>query len=669
MFQNQLIMHFYQTLAHRQGLTTTPVEHIAESNRSRYHLPNAAVEYEQCSITYSNKSTSRQVNIFYYAHLKSIYNIVIIVLKVEVNDENPPNTQETKIIFGRDEIDNLFVKSISEIGSSWNLIGGAEGPSLFYYMTDLKKAYLKALKRGLNLRAITVVTKDNIFYARDALKYFSEVRHLEGIVGTFVVSDKHYFGTSMMLYNEGKVKIEEGISKPQYPAELCILSTSKELIYQQQKFFNILWDQAIPAEEKIREIEKLEAPQLKSLDNPFEIQNLLINLLQSVHKDIWLLVSSYIIFEDIQRFSNIFTILQSFQKKKEVRILILTTNDTQKQFSEKTGFKAEGNFEIRYIDYTGLSNFEVEANTLIAIFDRNKSLAIRFKERKENTLDSFSKLIESSVYTVGKDTVMASILLFERLWYQTKLIQNVKDSVSLQKEFVNLAAHELRNPIQPILGLSKFVLDNIKDDEQKEMLNIIVKNVTKLMHITNDIIDLARIEEKILVLNKEKLDLYPYLLNLINEYQTLLLDNNHIELEFKCNNKVLLDLKDFAKGKPKEYDKKYSEISADRFRLSQILYNLIDNANKFTSSGIIKILVEIDEDEVIFSIIDKGTGIDKEILPKLFTKFTTKSFQGTGLGLYICRNIVEAHGGKIWAENNPEGKGATFSFSLPTNQN
>ena len=348
--------------------------------------------------------------------------------------------------------------------------------------------------------------------------------------------------------------------------------------------------------------------------------------------------------------------------------MILTSNDTLKQFSEKTSFKAEDNIEIRYIDYIGLNNFEVEANTLIAIFDRNKSVAIRFKERKENTLDSFSKLIESSVYTVGKDTVMASILLFERLWYQTKLIQNVKDSVSLQKEFVNLAAHELRNPIQPILGLSKFVLDNIKDDEQKEMLNIIVKNATKLMHITNDIIDLARIEEKILVLNKEKLDLYSYLLNLISEYQTLLIDNNHIELEFKCNNKLLLDLKDVSKNKLKDKDKKYFEISADRFRLSQILYNLIDNANKFTSSGVIKILVEIGEDKVTFSIIDKGTGIDKEILPKLFTKFTTKSFQGTGLGLYICRNLVEAHGGKIWGENNVNGNGATFSFSLPINQ-
>jgi signal transduction histidine kinase len=171
------------------------------------------------------------------------------------------------------------------------------------------------------------------------------------------------------------------------------------------------------------------------------------------------------------------------------------------------------------------------------------------------------------------------------------------------------------------------------------------------------------------VLNKEKLDLYPYLVNLISDYQTLLLDYNHIELEFKCNNKSLLDLKDVAEDKLKEHgnDKKYIEISADRFRLSQILYNLIDNANKFTKSRVIKILVEIGEDKVIFSIIDKGTGIDKEILPKLFTKFTTKSFQGTGLGLYICRNIVEAHGGNIWANNKPDGKGAAFSFSLPIN--
>jgi hypothetical protein len=136
---------------------------------------------------------------------------------------------------------------------------------------------------------------------KDALQYFSEIRHLDGILGTFIVSDTHYFGTSMMLYNEGITRTEEGTTKTQHPTESYISSTTRELVNQQQKYFDILWDQAIPAEEKIKEIEKLENPQLKTLDNPFEIQNLLINLIQSVHKDIWLLFSSYSIFENTQR--------------------------------------------------------------------------------------------------------------------------------------------------------------------------------------------------------------------------------------------------------------------------------------------------------------------------------------------------------------------------------
>ena len=225
----------------------------------------------------------------------------------------------------------------------------------------------------------------------------------------------------------------------------------------------------------------------------------------------------------MQRFLNILTTLQSFQEKIEVRVLMLTYNDGPPKPSEQNRFEAatdniplvKSNIEIRYIKNTRLTNFEVEQNTLIAISDRDKSLTIKFKEKKDCSVDSFSKLIESAIYTVGKETVMPSILLFERVWYQTKLIQNVKDSVNLQKEFVSLAAHELRNPIQPILSLSEIVQNKIKDEEQKEMLNIIIKNARKLMHLTDDILDLAKIKEKTLVLNKENLDLYPYLLNLI----------------------------------------------------------------------------------------------------------------------------------------------------------
>ncbi len=197
-----------------------------------------------------------------------------------------------------------------------------------------------------------------------------------------------------------------------------------------------------------------------------------------------------------------------------VMILVLTTNNDPKKPSEQIQIDTakdnvplgKRNIEIRKIENTRLTNYEVQQNTMIAICDGNKSLTIKFNEEKDDTsVDSFSQLIESAIYTVGKETVMPSILLFERLWYQTKLIQNVKDSVNLQKEFVNLAAHELRNPIQPILVLSELVNDKIRDQGQKEMLNIIIKNARKLMNITDDILDLARIEEKILVLNRKKL--------------------------------------------------------------------------------------------------------------------------------------------------------------------
>ncbi len=144
---------------------------------------------------------------------------------------NDRNDGETKIIFGRDEINDLFVKSVSETAVNWDITCPAEFVPLFYYMTDLRKAYKKALERGIKVRAIIGVTKDNIYYVEDGSQYFSEVRHLDGIVGTFVVSDKHYLGTSTILYDEGKVNTEEGINKTQYPTQQCIFSTSRDLVY------------------------------------------------------------------------------------------------------------------------------------------------------------------------------------------------------------------------------------------------------------------------------------------------------------------------------------------------------------------------------------------------------------------------------------------------------
>jgi signal transduction histidine kinase len=124
------------------------------------------------------------------------------------------------------------------------------------------------------------------------------------------------------------------------------------------------------------------------------------------------------------------------------------------------------------------------------------------------------------------------------------------------------------------------------------------------------------------------------------------------------------------------YDFKRKEdiiVEADRDRLAQVIHNLLDNALKFTTDNNQTIFVIVDkkkeEEQVVISVKDTGEGISKEVLPRLFSKFTTSdSKTGTGLGLYICKNIVEAHGGRISAENNSDGKGATFIFTLPINE-
>jgi signal transduction histidine kinase len=245
----------------------------------------------------------------------------------------------------------------------------------------------------------------------------------------------------------------------------------------------------------------------------------------------------------------------------------------------------------------------------------------------------------------------------------------------MQKEFINTAAHELRTPIQPILGLSKIVRDRIQDNEQKDLLDVIIKNANRLKQLTEDILDVTRIEGNKLLLKKESVYLWELLYSITKEFGHNLKSNNnnkdvHLKLHFRD---VDLD----------------TVLFVDKNRIAQVILNLLNNSLKFIKenekshdgigSGNISLIIKKAKinskdnkdnnsfvEEIIISVKDNGKGIDPEIFPRLFTKFVSKSFQGTGLGLYISKNIIEAHGGTIWAQNNGYGEnGATFSFSLP----
>jgi signal transduction histidine kinase len=231
---------------------------------------------------------------------------------------------------------------------------------------------------------------------------------------------------------------------------------------------------------------------------------------------------------------------------------------------------------------------------------------------------------------------------------------NIHDK--MQKEFINITAHELRTPIQPILVLTEYIRNKTKDKEQIELLDVIIKNTKRLKNLAEEILDVTRIERGVMSLNKERFCLDELVVDTVKELQSILDNNNKIKFEYDIhNNDPVL-------------------IYADKSRIRQVLSNLISNSIKFVpNEGIISLKVEMrksddgnnSKENVVVSIKDTGIGIDEAIIPKLFTKFASKSFQGTGLGLYISKSIVESHGGKIWAENNEDGKGATFSFSLP----
>jgi len=240
----------------------------------------------------------------------------------------------------------------------------------------------------------------------------------------------------------------------------------------------------------------------------------------------------------------------------------------------------------------------------------------------------------------------------------------------MQKEFINIAAHELRTPIVPILNLSELLYSNVllhsnakgqQQEQQNEilqMIQIILRNANRLHQLTEDILDVTRIESDTLKLRKERFNLNDAILNVVEDYRKQIANDN-VKLVYQSGNGITM-------------------VEADKRRLTQVISNLLSNAIKFTKEGTVTITTNIERnvgrdegEEVLIAVKDTGTGIDRELMSRLFTKFATKSYQGTGLGLFISKSIIEAHCGKIWAENNNEDhfdrkqKGAAFYFTLP----
>jgi signal transduction histidine kinase len=246
--------------------------------------------------------------------------------------------------------------------------------------------------------------------------------------------------------------------------------------------------------------------------------------------------------------------------------------------------------------------------------------------------------------------------------------EELKNHDKMQREFINVAAHELRTPIMPILGLSELLYNrvvnkkdnNLKPETLKEYLQIIVRNSYRLHKLVETVLDVTKIESKMFKLNTELFDLNAVIANVVIDFQNLIKSKKYEDYGDK-NSRINIIY---------ESNRNRIFVNADKTRLMQVISNLLDNALKFTQEGFIIITTRIttkenDISKVLVIIKDSGIGIDDEIFQRLFTKFSTKSNQGTGLGLFIVKKIIEAHGGRIWAENNSNGRGSTFYFTLP----
>jgi signal transduction histidine kinase len=417
------------------------------------------------------------------------------------------------------------------------------------------------------------------------------------------------------------------------------------------------WDKTIPTEQEINEInQESNKPDIRVIDNPEEALKTCHQLINTAKNEVLILFSSAnALYRRLARADGLDIVKELTQEHKEIKIRILTPFD-EKISDIVNDLKRFLNVDVKFLAEP------LQLKVTIVIVDRSYSMALELvNDDVDNSIDAMGL----STYSNSKSTVLYYVSIFESLWKQAdiykkaeELYDQLKYKNETQRQFLNIAAHELRNPIQPILGLAEVMLSNKNMNviQQEELLRIIINNAKKLHFLTNNLLDVARIDENLFSLEFQEFDIVGLANDVIKEVRNQVTNNKKIKIDLQCTEKSL-------------------NVIGDKIRLNQVFLNLINNAIKYTDEG--DILVSIkrgsyngnnnknNDTVALVQIIDTGLGIQENIKQKLFSKFTKGTKVGTGLGLFICKNIVESHGGKIWAENNID-KGATFSFTIPT---
>lgn len=695
------------------------------------------------------------------------------------------NRERTEILYGEQNALNVSQTLCANAKSKINFLADAKRSSVYVSVNEYRNGIAQAKDRGVKIRFLTEITKDNIFYCKQITQYVNELRHLEGVQSNVALSESEY-NASVSLREER-------------PLVQTIYSNIRAFVHQQQYIFETLWNKGVPAEQKIKEIEEegvrgITRPhKTKIIENPeevikeigrltassnkldtcltsgglkyshnyfFEIKKKLlekqqkgehegIRYITNINSDNLQISKLYLesgiqirhmknlppmsfgvsdkeiavtiekmengkkiqsllisgeplyvkhftsLFEEIWRngidaaaqirnieegheLANVDVLPnpeESLRKAwtmvgsaKEEVLLIFATSSAFRRQAKMGGLQVlmrtiqENHTKVRILipDDGNAAELVEQINRVLpqgsirvmdgslkssitaVITDRRQLMLF---ELKDDSKETSYEAVGLALHLDSRTLALSYAALFDNLWKQSELYEKLEAHDKMQKEFINIAAHELRTPIQPILGLSGILQDLVHKDPEKVYIEIILRNARRLEKLTEDLLDVTRIESHSLHLNRDLFNLKDVILAQMKDYQKQA-DDNRIELY---------------------YDHKDVVVSGDKARITQVIANLLRNAINFTEvdGGLISITSDTNNDHVVIRVRDTGTGISPEIYPKLFTKFATKSEKGTGLGLFISKSIIEAHGGRIWAQNNINDKGTTFTFTLP----
>jgi two-component system, OmpR family, sensor histidine kinase VicK len=532
-------------------------------------------------------------------------------------------SEKTEVLYGFEKTTEAIMGFLNSAEVSMNICADYTWPSVAMSVEVFKKGLYELKARNVHSRFVTDITKDNIEYCKKLMQ-ISELRHLDGIKGNFAVSEKGYMASATL--REASL------------LQQVIYSNVGAILDQQQYVFETLWNKALPAELRLREIEEgMGAEVFETIINHEVVSQILVDLAKSVKKEALFFLPNDKAMVRIDKLGVVDYLIKASQKNDTtiVRLVCPLSNEN----AEVTSKIAKNAPRIQILNG---NNYTYG----IYVVDNQKALRV---ELKIPSADTFSEAIGFAVYSNRPNTVIFFRSVFELLWNERVLNEQLKLHDKMQKEFINIASHEMKTPTQAILGMSGLL--HYYPEKKDELIEIIQRNAKRLQALTSDILDVTRIESQTLQLEKERFNVYDLLVDVAKDYaEKIKSDNKNIELVY--------DQKNANHSIP---------VEVDKGRITQVLSNILNNALKFTDEG--RIIVNAHEDynkkEIIVSITDTGSGINKDIFSKLFSKFATKSSQGTGLGLYISKSIIEAHGGRIWAENNKEGSGATFIFTLP----